>query len=96
MILTFIMSVLFTIINVLLIPIDAIINALIPNFGQLSTSIVNFFNLALTYIGNAMSMLGINSVVVGMLIAFWTFKLTAPVGMWLLKLIFKWWHAVKG
>lgn len=96
MIFAFLLRVLLTLVSLLLLPIDAIINALIPNFTTLTGYIVNFFDLVLTYIGNALSLLGINAIIVSMVVAFWTFKLTAPITVWLLKLIFKWWHAVKG
>jgi uncharacterized membrane protein len=84
------------IIGIILVPIDAVITTFIPNIATYTQNIIDFFGIITTYIGWGLSALGLNAVIITLLVAFWTFKLTAPAIAWVFKLIFKWWHAVKG
>jgi len=96
MILNVILDILLGIIKILLIPIDAIINLLIPNLSTYTQYIIDFFNIVTTYIGWGLSALGINAVIIGLVVSFLTFKLTAPAFVYVFKLMFKWYHTVKG
>lgn len=96
MIFTAIIYILLGLIRIIMLPIDFIINQFIPNFSQLTTNIISFFETVTTYLGWAINAIPLNSIALALIVAFWTFKLSAPVIAWLLKLTFKWWRAVKG
>lgn len=96
MIITGIIKILLFIVGIILIPIDALIGAVIPNFATVTTAIVDFFGYLTNGIGWFLSALGINSVITSFVIAYWGFALTVPAIAWLIKLGLKWYHAIKG
>lgn len=82
-------------ISILLIPINALITSMLPNFNNMLSVVGNFFNIVGTYINYAIDSLLIDSEVVSFLILYWVFKLTFPYAVSGIKLVVKWYNNLK-
>lgn len=90
-----IISLVFLLIKVLLLPIDLLIQQFIPSVSSALTSVGNFFELLAQGIGWAISASGIPYASIALIATYYIFKLSFPIIMWGVKLAIKWYVALK-
>lgn len=90
-----IMSLIIGLVSVLLAPIDLAVSAALPDLSSAINAVGSYFNLALQNIGFAISLTGLSSTAISIIILYYTFKLTLPVTFYLIKLAIKWYDKIK-
>lgn len=84
-----------SLVNILLSPIDLIIQAAFPSLTSVLSSINAFFSLLLSGLGYAASWTLVPPTVFQLLLLFYTFKLTVPLAISSIKLVIRWYNALK-
>lgn len=79
---------------VFLAPINALIGQYLPALDTALTKIAQFLNLCVSAIGWVISALGIPPIVIELIVAYYTFKLTVPILVHAVKLVVKWYRAL--
>lgn len=90
-----IMSLIMTLVNVVLSPIDLLISNYLPSLDDALGAFSGFLNLCGTYIGWCIDFLGIPSELISLVILYYTFKLTVPLLISAIKTAIKWYNALK-
>ena len=73
-------------VSVILTPIDNLISSALPELSSAFTSIGNFLNIISSGIGWAISLTGLSSSAISLIVAYYTFTLTAPMLFYMIKL----------
>lgn len=94
-ILSGIMNLIIGLINLLLYPIDALIESALPSLSSALSAVGSFLNVALQSIGWVISVTGISSSVISLVVAYYVFKLTVPMLFYLIKLVLAWYNRLK-
>lgn len=94
-ILTGIFKLIISLVTLILTPIDNIILSLLPDLSNALTSIDNFFNLVGQSIGWSISLLGLSTETISLVVLYFTFKLTAPIMFYMIKLALSWYNKLK-
>lgn len=94
-ILTGIFKLIIGLVSLILSPIDNLISSLLPDLDNALTAVANFFNLVGQSIGWAISTLGLSSEALSLIVLYFTFKLTAPIAFYMIKLAIKWYDKLK-
>lgn len=94
-ILTGIFKIITKLILLLLSPINALITSMLPNLSSMFSYINQFFTTCATYFGYIVDSLFLSNEVVSFIILYWTFKLTFPFAVYLVKLVVKWYDKLK-
>ena len=84
-----------SLVSLLLTPIDNLILTLLPDLSNALTAVGNFLNLIGTSIGWAISVTGLSNETLSLIVAYFTFKLTAPMMFYLVKLALSWYNRLK-
>lgn len=90
-----VMSLIIGLVSILLAPIDLAISAALPDLSSAISSVGSYFSLALQNIGFAISVTGLSSTAISIIVLYYTFKLTLPVTFYLVKLAIKWYDKIK-
>lgn len=90
-----IFSLIISLVNLLLSPIDAIIENAFPSISSGLEYVSNFFNWVCGVIPWAISWFGLPSVIITLLVGYYTFKLTVPLAVHTVKLAVKWYDKLK-
>ena len=90
-----IMSLIIGLVSLLLKPIDLAIQTALPDLSSGISAIGSFFALALQNIGFAISLTGLSSTALSLIILYFTFKLTVPITFATIKLAIKWYNKLK-
>lgn len=90
-----IMSLIIGLVNIVLAPIDALIQTLLPDLSGALSAVGAMFDLALDYVGFAISVTGLSSETISLIVLFFTFKLTAPLAFRAIKMAIKWYDKIK-
>lgn len=90
-----ILSLIISLVNLLLSPIDALINASMPSLADGLDMVAQFFEWVSGTIPWAMSWFGMSTVVLNLLVGYITFELTAPLVVSTIKLAIKWYDKLK-
>ena len=77
-------------------PIDALILEYLPPLSEAFTGVATFLNLIGNSIGWAISLAGLSTATITLIIAYYTFKLSAPILMYFIKLALAWYDKIKG
>lgn len=85
-----IIQILTAITNVILFPINLLIDSLFPDFSAALGYITQFFDLVQQYLAWVLSFLGIPAVLVTLVLAYYLFSVTVTLGVWGVKLALKW------
>lgn len=85
-ILTTIFSFIIDLVNLILYPIDALIENFLPDLSNALSSISSFLDLAFSSIGWCINALGIPSLAIDFIIMYYGVKLTAPILFYVMKL----------
>lgn len=84
-----------SLVNVLLTPIDAIITSALPSLATALTAIASFLNVITSSIGWVLSVFGLSSECLSLIVVYFTFKLTVPVVISSIKLAIRWYDKLK-
>lgn len=90
-----IISLVFFLIKLLLLPIDLIIQQFIPALSDAFTAVGNFLSLIASGLGWAISAVGVPYSAIALIATYYIFKLGFPIIMWGIKLAIKWYVALK-
>lgn len=85
-----IMGIVFFLMKIILMPIDMLIKAALPDLNNALVSVSDFFSLIGTGLGWAIGAAGIPYSVIALIGTYYIFKLTLPVNIWFMKLGMKW------
>lgn len=84
-----------SLVSVILTPIDNIIESLLPDLSNALTAVGNFFSLISQSIGWCVSILGLSNETLSLIVMYFTFKLTAPMMFYMIKLALSWYNRLK-
>lgn len=89
------MGLVINLINILLTPINALINTFLPDLSTAFNSIGGFFQTVSNGIGWVVSASGIPSTAIAIIVATMVFKLSVPIIVHATKLAIKWYDKLK-
>lgn len=95
MIITAILWLIINLIKVILLPIDALISGVLPSLDSAFTAIASLLTTIGSAIGWAISLSGISTMAIGLIVAYYVFALTVPLSVWLIKLVVGWYDKLK-
>ena len=81
---------------IILAPIDAIILEYLPDLSLAFSSVGNYLSIISDGLGWAISASGLSGATITLIVAYYTFKLTAPVLLYMLKLALSWYDKLMG
>lgn len=90
-----IINLIISLVSVIFTPIDNLITSLVPDLANAFSAIGNFIALCISGIGWVIDALGIPSSLIALLISYYTFKLTVPLLVYVVKLALKWYDKLK-
>ena len=90
-----IIKLIISLVSVILYPIDALITTLLPDLAESLSSVGEFFQIISQSIGWVISATGISNKTILVVIMYYTFKLTAPLMFYMIKLALKWYNRLK-
>lgn len=82
-------------VNILLSPIDLLIQAAFPDLSQILSAINAMFSLVLQGLGWVIGLTMLPPVAFQILLLYYTFKLTVPLAISSIKLVIRWYNALK-
>ncbi|MDD4706413.1 MAG: hypothetical protein PHS24_04305 [Bacilli bacterium] len=77
-------------------PIDSLILEYLPDLSNAFTAVGNVLNLIGNSMGWVISVSGLSSATISLIIAYYVFKLTAPVALYMIKLALAWYDKLRG
>lgn len=84
-----------SLVSVLLAPIDYSIQSLLPDLSNALTAIGDFFEIVSQSIGWCISLTGLSNETLSLIVLYFTFKLTAPMMFYMIKLALTWYNKLK-
>ena len=90
-----IISLIIGLVSLILTPIDNLILTALPNLSNALTAVGNFLNLISNGIGWAVSLTGLSNETLSLIVMYFTFKLTAPMLFYMIKLALSWYNKLK-
>ena len=84
-----------SLVTIILTPIDNLIQSALPQLSSALTAVGNFLNIIGSGIGWAISLTGLSSSAISLLVAYFVFKLTAPMLFYMIKLALAWYNRLK-
>lgn len=94
-ILTGIFKLIIGLVSIILTPIDLLITNALPSLDSALTAVANFFNYIGSSIGWVISLTGLSSETLSLIVLYFTFKLTAPMLFYMIKLALSWYNKLK-
>lgn len=94
-ILTGIFKLIIGLVSLILSPIDALITNALPSLDSALTAVANFFTYIGSSIGWVISLTGLSSETLSLIVLYFTFKLTAPMLFYMIKLALSWYNKLK-
>lgn len=82
-------------VSIILAPIDNLILSVLPDLSNAFTSIGNFFAIISNGIGWVISATGLSNEALSLIVMYFTFKLTAPLMFYMIKLALSWYNKLK-
>lgn len=82
-------------VSVILSPIDTLITNALPSLANALEAVNQFFNLISTGIGWVVSLTGLSNETLSLIVVYFTFKLTAPMMFYMIKLALSWYNRLK-
>lgn len=95
MIITALLWVIVTLVNLILMPIDALITNLLPALGTMLANFASLLTIIFSTIGWAISASGIPGAMIALIVSYYIFVLTIPSAIYMFKLILRWYHYLK-
>lgn len=93
--LTGIFNLIIGLVQVVLKPIDVLITSFLPDLSVGLSAIGGMFTIANNVMGFCVSVTGLSSEALSLIVLYWTFKLTAPLAVSTIKSAIKWYNALK-
>lgn len=93
--LTGIFKLIIGLVSVILSPIDLLITNSLPSLDHALTAVANFFTYIGSSIGWVISLTGLSSDTLSLIVLYFTFKLTAPMLFYMIKLAIGWYNKLK-
>lgn len=90
-----IINLIISLVSVVLSPIDNLIQSVLPDLSNALTAVGNFFNLIGSGIGWVISLTGLSNQTLSLIVIYFTFKLTAPMLFYMIKLALSWYNRLK-
>lgn len=90
-----IMKLIISLVSLLLTPIDNLITSVLPNLSNALNSISAFLNMCVSSIGWVISLSGLSSECISLIVMYFGFKLTAPILFSTIKLALSWYNRLK-
>lgn len=84
-----------SLVNLILTPIDSLITSALPDLSNALTSVGSFLQLCLQSIGWVISLSGLSSACISIIVVYFAFKLTAPLLFYFIKLALSWYNRLK-
>lgn len=84
-----------SLVSVILTPIDNLIQSALPQLSDALTAVGNFLNLISNGLGWVISLTGLSSNAISLLVAYYVFILTAPMLFYMIKLALSWYNRLK-
>lgn len=94
-ILTGIIKLIISLVSLILTPIDNLITSALPDLSNALNSISSFLNICTRSIGWVISLSGLSSTCISLIVLYFGFKLTAPLLFYLIKLALSWYDKLK-
>lgn len=94
-ILTGVFNLVIGLVNVLLVPIDNLINSALPSVSDGINYVNGFITYILSIIPYICSWLNLPKLFIDLIIGYWTFKLTVPLAVHTVKLAIQWYDKLK-
>ena len=94
-ILTGIINLIVGLVEIILYPFDALILSVLPDLSNALTGIGGFINVITSGIGWVISLTGLSSETLSLIVMYFTFKLTAPMLFYMIKLALSWYNKLK-
>jgi hypothetical protein len=94
-ILTGIFKLIIGLVSIILTPIDTLITSVLPGLDNALTAVANFFTYIGSSIGWVISLTGLSSETLSLIVLYFTFKLTAPMLFYMIKLAISWYNKLK-
>lgn len=94
-ILTGVFNVIISLVSVILSPIDSIISSYLPDVSNGISAIGQLFATIGTSIAWGISLVGIGSECIALIVTYYVFKLTVPILFYLIKLALSWYNKLK-
>lgn len=82
-------------VSVILSPIDLLITNALPSLDNALTAVASFFTYIGSSIGWVISLTGLSSDTLSLIVLYFTFKLTAPMLFYMIKLALSWYNKLK-
>lgn len=82
-------------VSIILAPIDLLITNALPSLDNALTAVANFFTYIGSSIGWVISLTGLSSETLSLIVLYFTFKLTAPMLFYMIKLALSWYNKLK-
>lgn len=77
-------------------PIDSMILQYLPSLSNAFTAVADLLNLIGNSIGWAISVAGLSTATITLIVAYYAFKLTAPLFLYMIKLALAWYDKLRG
>lgn len=90
-----VISLIIGLVSVVMAPIDMLLAAVLPDLSNMFTNIASMFNLASSHIGWGVSLSGLSSNAISMIILYYGITLTLPFSIYMVKLALKWYDKLK-
>lgn len=90
-----IINLIVSLVSLILSPIDNLIASALPDLSNALTAVGNFFNLISYVIGWVVSATGLSQETLSLIVMYFTFKLTAPMLFYMIKLALSWYNKLK-
>ena len=90
-----IISLIVSLVTLILTPIDNLIQSALPQLSSALTAVGNFLNVISSGIGWAISLTGLSSSAITLIVAYFVFKLSAPMLFYMIKLALSWYNRLK-
>lgn len=94
-ILTGIFNLVISLVEILLTPIDLLINNALPGISDALNYVSSFFNYILGFIPWILSWFNLPTLFIEFIVSYWIFKLTVPIAVHTVKLALSWYDKIK-
>ncbi len=95
LILTSFINLIIILCNIILAPVNALIESTLPEISDMLRLVPDLFDKATVYLNWVVSLSGLSTVAIQFIILYFTFKLTAPLTVYVIKFVIKWYNTLK-
>lgn len=95
LLLTCIINFILILCKIILMPINSLIESALPELSDMLDSIKPVFDYASNYLNYAIALSGLSDLAIKFIVLYFTFKLTVPLTVHVIKFVVKWYNALK-